>query len=141
MHTVSMAMLTVCLYAPVPAAKAQEKGPTAIERKLHGSWRSQSACGGTLTFRADGTYQHDGQGPGGDTSSGAWEVRWDALPPTLIITCKASTDPARAGAREAKLEGLNDDTLVLAYTKGAKAYFARVKTLGVGRTEIRQPAP
>src|SRR4051812_31118399 len=93
-------MLTACLYAPAPRERIAEKGLDAIERKLHGAWRSESACGGTLTFRPDGTYEHKFQGPGGDTSSGTWVLRWDALPPTLVLTCKVSTDPAKVGVRE-----------------------------------------
>jgi hypothetical protein len=127
MHAVTVAVLTACLYAPVPPVKAPEKGPSAIERKLHGSWRSESACGGTLTIKADGTYEHTGLGPGGDTCSGAWEMRWDALPPTLVLTCKEAADPAMVGKRESKVEGLNDDGLVLGAGKASQARFKRSK--------------
>jgi hypothetical protein len=127
MHAVSVAVLTACLCAPVPPVKAPEKGPSAIERKLYGPWRSESACGGTLTIKADGTYEHTGQGPGGAVSTGVWELRWDALPPTLVLTCKSATDPAMLGKRESKVEGLNDDALALAPAKAAPARFKRLK--------------
>jgi hypothetical protein len=127
MHAVSVAVLTACLYAPVPPAKPPEKGPAAIERKLHGPWRSESACGGTLVIKADGKYEHKHQGPGGDFSSGAWELRWDALPPTLVLMCKDATDPAMLGKWESKVEGLNDDALALAPAKASPARFKRLK--------------
>ncbi len=125
MHAVSIAVLTACIYAPVPPERA--KGPAAIEAKLRGSWRSESACGGPLVIKANGTYEHTGQGPGGAISSGAWELRWDALPPTLALTCKDATDPSMLGKRESKVEGLTDDALALAPAKAAPARFKRLK--------------
>jgi hypothetical protein len=127
MHAASIAVLTLCIYAPAPRERALEKGPSAIERKLHGIWRGQGGCTGNLTLRADGTYQHDGQGPGGDTSAGAWEVRWDALPPTLVLTCKTSTRQENIGMKEVKLTELNDEDLMIEYAKGLSTRFKRVK--------------
>jgi hypothetical protein len=125
MNAAWIAMTTACLCAPAPPEKP--KIPFPLERKLHATWRSESACGGTVTLRADGTYEHRRQGPGGDTSSGRWEVRWDALPPTLVLTCEDSTDPGKIGRREAKVEGLNDESLVLAHPKAAPSRFRRVR--------------
>jgi hypothetical protein len=41
-------------------------------------------------------------------------VRWNALPPTLVLNCRTSDDPSREGkARAVRLVELDDD--VLAY--------------------------
>ena len=60
-------------------------------------------------FRADGTYELKRYGPGGDDYAGTWTVRWDALPPTLVLTCKTSEIPELG---KLKLIQLDDETLV-----------------------------
>jgi hypothetical protein len=61
----------------------------AIEQKLLGTWRGP-ACGGDYTFNPDGTYMLRNFTPGQNTLTGTWSIRWDALPPTLLLTCKTS---------------------------------------------------
>src|SRR5687767_8881445 len=110
-------VLAACL--PALAAPALDekpaKGPAALERKLVGEWDGAGPCDGDLTFRADGTFVRTGHGPDGLSSAGGWAVKWDALPPTLVLTCRASDDPEEVGkVTEAKLVELNDTSL--AYT-------------------------
>lgn len=125
--------------APVTAGKPQaaataeraQKVPTsgpakgaelaAIEKKLLGAWKGPP-CAGDYTFNADGTFDVRHFTPGGNTLSGTWSLRWDALPPTLVLTCTTSDfkkkDPGRAEyeylgkARELKLVELSSDAFV-----------------------------
>jgi hypothetical protein len=48
---------------------------------------------GDWTFVGDGTFALKNYSPGGDSFTGVWQVRWDALPPTLILTFKTSDAP------------------------------------------------
>src|SRR6266511_2288512 len=64
-----------------------------LEQKLLGAWKGQTPCTGNFYFRADGTYELKGHGPGLSDFAGTWKVRWDALPPTLLLTCKTSEIP------------------------------------------------
>lgn len=60
--------------------------------------------------------------PGDNTLTGAWSICWNALPPTLVVTCKTSDfqtkNPTRAEyehlgqPRKAKLLELNRETLI-----------------------------
>jgi hypothetical protein len=102
---------------PAPPAKA-EGGPAALERKLHGAWEGQGPCVGGITFRADKTYERTLHGPGRNNSAGAWEVRWDALPPTLLLTCKTSDDPLYVRKEGWKLTRLDDEALTLTHPGG-----------------------
>src|SRR5688572_13577915 len=74
--------------APVPPATRAERDLAALERKLHGEWVGDGPCRGGLVLRADGTYERIHEGPGGVNSTGTWAVRWNALPPTLVLTCR-----------------------------------------------------
>lgn len=101
-RTVTAGLLLVALAvggssAPVPVDRAKdEKALAALAEKLHGSWRG-GACEGTITFRADRTYEWTGIGPGGDRDSGAWSLRGDPAKPTLVMECKKSDDPDHQG--------------------------------------------
>ena len=114
----------------VPASQpAGRGGPAkggelaALERKLLGAWEGP-ACGGDFTFNPDGTFEVRNYTPANYTLAGAWSLRWDALPPTLLLTFKSSDfkDRDRGGADyvgktlEAKL--LELDTDVLAFRVG-----------------------
>ena len=100
--------------APDRAAKPGRE-LAALEEKLHGEWAGEGPCDGGLTVRADGTYERTHQGPAGTNCAGTWKVRWDALPPTLVLTCQTSDDPGDEGkVSEVKLIQLDDETL--AYT-------------------------
>jgi hypothetical protein len=97
--------------APDRAAKARQE-LAALEAKLHGEWAGTGPCDGGLTFRADGTYERTHQGPAGTNSAGTWKVRWDALPPTLVLKCETSDDAADEGkVSEVKLVQLDDESL------------------------------
>jgi hypothetical protein len=92
-----------------------------LERKLLGVWRGPP-CGGDYTFNNDGTFVLRNFTPGGNTLTGVWSVRWEALPPTLVLEFKSSDfrkkDPDReefkylGKALELKLLELNRETLV-----------------------------
>ncbi|GEM_PF-6840404 len=104
---------------PVVAAKGGEMA--ALERKILGTWRGP-LCKGDYTFNPDGTYTLVNFTPGGNTLTGTWSIRWDALPPTLLLTCKTSDFkkkyPDRPEyeflnkTREVKLLELNGETLI-----------------------------
>jgi len=127
--TLSLAVLMALLF-PIPvvvsaqdrlAATGKEGDLIALERKLIGLWKGP-ACGGDYTFRPDGTFELQHFTPGNNTLTGTWAVRWDALPPTLILTCKTSdirkknperTEYAHLGKPlETKLLELDGESLV-----------------------------
>ena len=117
-----------------PAPAGADKGAVlaALEKKLLGTWHG-GPCIGDYTFNADGTYTLRRFTPGGNTLTGTWSLRWDALPPTLVVTCKTSDFKARDANRreyeyfgkalEIKVEGLNDDELVLRFHADKEAGF------------------
>jgi hypothetical protein len=82
--------------SPPPADRAPALA--ALEHKLLGTWLGP-ACGGDYTFNADGTYAMHNFTPGQKTLTGTWFIRWDSLPPTLVVTCKTS-DFTRTGGSE-----------------------------------------
>lgn len=87
-------------------------GLMRLEKKLHGEWDG-GPCMGDWVFAADGTFVLKNFSPGGDTFTGAWKVRWDALPPTLALTFKTSDAPEhfKVGQTwEVKLVQLDDET-------------------------------
>ncbi|QEL18354.1 hypothetical protein [Limnoglobus roseus] len=94
-----------------PAKEPKKDKAAALEKLLHGVWQGGD-CVGTLTIAADGTVKREHYTPGNNTATGTWEVRWDALPPTLVIVAKTSDDPDLAGKTwEFKLVQLDDDAL------------------------------
>jgi uncharacterized protein (TIGR03067 family) len=113
-HLIRAAVLFTAALVIISSAHAADKPKEAqvgLERKLHGAWRGP-ACGGDWTFAADGTFDAEHFSPGGSTLSGTWEVRWDALPPTLVRTCKTSDDPDLVGKKwESRLIELGDEAL------------------------------
>jgi hypothetical protein len=106
----------VDLFQPGDMEKGQALA--ALERKLLGSWDGPP-CGGDYTFKSDGTLEVQNFTPGRNTLTGTWSIRWDALPPTLILTCKTSDFTQRdttrpeyrylGKPREFKLVELNDN--------------------------------
>jgi hypothetical protein len=96
----------------------------ALEHKMIGAWQGQTGCAGNFLFRADGTYELKGYGPGGDDFAGTWKVRWDALPPTLVLTCKTSEIPEELG--KLKLIQLDDETLKAQYARQDAHRYARI---------------
>jgi hypothetical protein len=87
------------------------KTPPAIEKMLHGAWKGEGACQGDIRFNADGTFARQNFGPANAGVAGTWIVRWDGLPPTLVLTCTHSTLPDYVGnVTEVKVVELGDDT-------------------------------
>jgi hypothetical protein len=83
-----------------------------LENKLHGEWEG-GPCMGDWVFAADGTFVLKNFSPGGDTFTGTWIVRWDALPPTLALTFKTSDAPEHfkiGQTWEVKLVQMDDET-------------------------------
>ena len=112
------------------ADKPQE-GPVGLERKLHGRWKGP-ACGGDWTFASDATFSVNHYSPGNNELTGSWEVRWNALPPTLVLTVKSSNAPERIKVGESwevKLVQLNDEALAYEWPEnpGQAIQWTRVK--------------
>lgn len=106
---------------------ADANTPFALERKLHGDWKGP-ACGGDWTFAADGTYVAEHYSPGDNKLSGTWKVRWNALPPMLILNCKTSDDPDGLPAGqtwEVKLVQLDDETLAYQWPEDPSGHTVR----------------
>jgi hypothetical protein len=103
----------------------------ALEQKMLGTWKGQTTCDGRLVFRADGTYELTEYGPASDDSKGTWKVRWDALPATLVLTCKTSEIPDEVGkSTEVKLIKLDDKSLAIEYANqngSPSGHYTRVK--------------
>ena len=70
-------------------------------------------------------------GPANDDSAGTWKVRWDALPPTLVLTRKTSEIPGEVGkTTEVKLIKLDDKSLAIEYANqngSPSGHYTRVK--------------
>jgi hypothetical protein len=119
-------------FAAIPSAQAAprlKEVPVDLERKLHGVWIGP-ACGGEWTFGADSTFAVRHYSPGNNEFAGTWKVRWDALPPTLVLSCQTSDDPDRIKVGEVsavKLVELNDDALAFQYPNGHTVRYTRPK--------------
>jgi len=116
---------------------------TALEKLLHGEWDGLGPCDGEITFRADGTYQWRYVGPAGDTRAGTWDVRWDALPPTLVLSRKTSGDPPTVVKTfEVKLVELNKEALVFGHSDKMRGRYERLeaideaKAISIAKTHI-----
>jgi uncharacterized protein (TIGR03067 family) len=110
-------LLATSLIVIVPAHSAdpQNPAPNALERKLLGPWQGP-ACGGDWTYAPDGTFSVVHYSPAGNKLTGTWEVRWNALPPTLVRTCKASDDKDLVGKTwEVRIVQLDDQALAYQY--------------------------
>ena len=111
-----------------PPEDERGKELTALEQKMLGVWKSRGGCDGHFVFRADGTYELTEYGPGLDDNAGVWKVRWDALPPTLVLTCKTSEIPDEVGkTTEVKLIQLDDKSLAVKHANPDVDRYARVK--------------
>ena len=116
--------LLLQLAPAAPSAAPPTTKPTrdlaALEQKILGFWQGP-ACGGDYTFNPDGTFVMENFTPGQNTLTGTWSIRWDALPPTLLVTCKTSDFKKKAPnwpeyeylnkTQEFKLLELNDKSL------------------------------
>jgi hypothetical protein len=113
---------------PCPPVKERVKELAALENKILGIWKGRGGCNGRFVFRADGTYELTGYGPAGDDSAGTWSVRWDALPATLVLTCKTADFRDAIGKTvEVKLIRLDDNNLAIKYASKEIGRYTRVK--------------
>jgi uncharacterized protein (TIGR03067 family) len=107
-------LLAALVFITSGLAADQPKGaPVAPERMLHGEWKG-GPCMGDYNFNPDGTFELQHFSPGNNQLTGTWEVRWNALPPTLIVTCQTSDAPDRLPVGmtwEVKLVQLDDENL------------------------------
>lgn len=104
--------VAVLLGGWVAVSAEPPNGVAALEQKLVGAWKGQTPCAGNLRFRADGTYEWTNYGPAPYDSAGTWKMRWDALPPTLVLTCKTSEiEDERGKIREIKIAQLDNQTI------------------------------
>lgn len=105
------AFLALIPATPPPSTGQADARPVALERKLRGTWRG-GACGGDLIFKPNGAFERQHYGPAGHALSGTWMVRWDALPPTLVLTCTDADWAGEIGTRrEVKIVRLDDAAL------------------------------
>src|SRR5690348_8603134 len=76
----------------VPFARTADQSSnelTSLEPKLYGGWTG-GACQGEFILGVDGTFERRHYSPGRNQLAGTWEVRWDALPPTMVLNCETS---------------------------------------------------
>jgi hypothetical protein len=84
-----------------------------IESKLIGTWVG-GPCVGSLQIMRDGRFERRGYSPGNNRLAGTWKVKWDALPPTLVLDCTESDADHWIGTKyETKLLELTADRLGL----------------------------
>jgi hypothetical protein len=75
------------------AARGERDATVAdAAQAMVGRWRGAGPCDGVITFRPDGTYERRDYSPGGYRVAGAWALRRDTSPPTLVLTCEESDD-------------------------------------------------
>lgn len=130
MYTLMLSAIAVLVLGFVPARKLEKPANDLadLKQKLHGAWKGLGPCEGKITFRANGTYERTDYGPAGDNTAGVWKIRWDALPPTLLLTCTISEDPMDVGKTLAvKLIRLDNEGLELQNEKQTPVRYARMK--------------
>ena len=128
--------------ASIAAIAEKGNGVTALEKKLFGTWYGPD-CGGDYTFHADGTFQVRHYSPGNNNLTGCWAIRWDALPPTLLLTYETSDIRKRSPdrpefvyldkTREPKILELNGEILVYQFP-GDKLAWQLSRQKGEGGT-------
>ncbi len=111
-----------------PSANGRGKELAALEKKMLGVWKGRGGCDERLVFRADGTYELTDYGPALYDSAGTWKVRWDALPATLVLTCKNSEIPDAVGkTTELKVIKMDDKNLAFKYASNEVGHYTRAK--------------
>lgn len=120
--------LSLFLISPDPSADSPPGPLQALESKLHGAWNGRGPCDGRLILNADGTFVRRHFSPGNNSLSGKWSVRWDALPPTLVLVCDMSDREHFIGkTTEVKILTLNDQDLIYQYPQETKTHYVRRK--------------
>ena len=112
-RTAILAAASLGVIASTLPADQPKPGPGELEQKLFGVWQGP-ACGGEWTIGPDGTFESRHYSPGNNSLTGTWAVRWDALPPTLVLTIKTSDalDRIKVGETwQVKLVQLDDEAL------------------------------
>jgi hypothetical protein len=105
-----------------PAGSAKGGELTALEKKLLRTWQGPD-CGGDFTFNADGTFDVQSFTPGQNILTGTWSLRWDALPPTLLLTFKTSDFKKKyPGEPEYKYVGKTLEAKLLELSSDALAF-------------------
>jgi hypothetical protein len=119
---VAVLLISALAASAVPAPPAKpNKEISALEAMLHGEWKGKG-CDGQITFRADGTYERKRYGPVGVSCSGTFEVRWDSLPPTLVLSsCQRNGKALTSTTQEAKIVMLNDSAFSYQFTDNERA--------------------
>jgi hypothetical protein len=130
-RTAMVLVASLVVITPGQTADKPKEGPVGLERELQGMWKGP-ACGGDWTFGADATFAVKHYSPGNNQLTGSWEVRWNALPPTLVLTVKTSDAPERIKVGETwevKLVQLNDEALAYEWPQkpGQAIHWTRVK--------------
>jgi hypothetical protein len=136
-------------HVPESQPDRSEKGDklAALKQKLLGTWQG-GACVGSLTFNPDGSFERHNFTPGNNTIGGTWSLRWDALPPTLVLTCKTSDfkkkDPDRQDyvgkVDELKLFELNGDAVAYRFDKREFRYKRRTVSGGANSVSSKDAA-
>jgi uncharacterized protein (TIGR03067 family) len=126
---------------PVQSADQPKVPPAPLERKLVGGWEG-GPCEGDWIYRPDGTFQASRYSPAGSRLAGTWAVRWDAVPPTLVRTCKTSDDPRLVGKTwDVKLVKLDDKTLACDEAHGYPPHtFTRLSAAALAKEEAYEAA-
>ena len=115
------------LITSAQAADNPQDAAAALERKLHGAWKG-GPCDGEFTLKADETFERSHFSPGNYYVTGTWKVRWDAIPPTLVLSCRTSDDPDAVGkVSEVKLIQLDDKVFAYQYPGQRLVRYTRLK--------------
>ena len=133
---------SLLIVTPVRSAGPPEVAARApLERKLVGGWEG-GPCDGDWTYRPGGTFRARHYSPGNNRLAGTWEVRWDALPPTLVRTCKTSDDPDLVGKTwDVNLVQLDDKALACDEGGGYPPHrFTRLSPDALAREEAWEAA-
>jgi len=125
---------------------AREEAPVVLERTLCGTWKG-GACMGELTLGADGNFERTHYTPGNNRVTGTWEMRWNALPPTLCLTYLTSDaeDRLPVGRTEA-LRLVHFDEAALdyqhadQYPDGFKSRYTRMTAIDLAREKAEADA-
>jgi hypothetical protein len=116
-----VSVIAACIVAlGVVQAAERPQADSDFEAKLPGVWKG-GPCRGILQISADGTFERRHYSPGDNELSGTWTLQRNELPPTLILTCKASNDPEQFPVdRTWELKVVRLDAETLAYESPAE---------------------